>query len=107
MFTGKITSIRNPASIILLIDEDERTIDDGYFNPNPTQWGSAQCEMIATRHALKSLAANSTLQSKVGNQDDGSVGNVIFCDGHSDLLSRKDALRQKYTGNPVSDPTGF
>ncbi len=106
-FTGKISSIRGTASVLLLVCEDELTIDDGYFNPNPTQWSTGECEMVASRHALRVLSAANTLEPTAINQDDGSKGNVVFCDGHGEFMDRKDALRQKYTGNANPDPVGF
>jgi prepilin-type N-terminal cleavage/methylation domain-containing protein/prepilin-type processing-associated H-X9-DG protein len=105
-FNGKISSIRNPSSVILLICEDEKTIDDGYFNPNPTQWASGQVEMVAARHAGKVLSAANPGQTGAVNEDKAK-GNVAFCDGHGEFLGRKDALRQRYTGNANPDPAGF
>jgi prepilin-type N-terminal cleavage/methylation domain-containing protein/prepilin-type processing-associated H-X9-DG protein len=105
-FTGRISSIRNPSSVILLVCEDEKTIDDGYFNPNPTQWASGQVEMVAARHAGKVLSAANPTQTGAVNQDNAK-GNVSFCDGHGEFMGRKDALRQQYTGNSVPDPAGF
>ena len=40
-----------------------------------------------------------------GNEE--ARGNVGFADGHGEFFSRKDALRQKYSGSPVPDPVGF
>src|SRR5439155_22287084 len=51
-FTGKIASIRKPSVTILLVDEDEQCVDDGYWNPNPSQWATGQVEMIASRHSM-------------------------------------------------------
>jgi prepilin-type N-terminal cleavage/methylation domain-containing protein/prepilin-type processing-associated H-X9-DG protein len=107
MFYGKLASIKTPSNIVLLICQDELTIDDGYFNPNPTQWTTGQCEMVATRHALRNVSAANTVNPTATNRDDGSRGNVTFCDGHGEFMTRKDALRQKYTGNPNPDPAGF
>jgi prepilin-type N-terminal cleavage/methylation domain-containing protein/prepilin-type processing-associated H-X9-DG protein len=104
MFSGKISSIKKSSNVILLICEDEQTIDDGYFNPNPSQWTSAQCEMLASRHSIGRASANNNTSS-TGNQD--ARGNVAFCDGHGEMLGRKDALRARYTGRPDPDPTNF
>jgi prepilin-type processing-associated H-X9-DG protein len=39
------------------------------------------------------------------NQD--GYGNASFCDGHAEVVSRKDVLRSAHSGNPVADPVGF
>ena len=105
-FTGRISSIRNPSSVELLVCEDEKTIDDGYFNPNPTQWATGQVEMVAARHSGKVLSAANPTQTGAVNEDKAK-GNVAFCDGHGEFMGRKDALRQQYTGNANPDPAGF
>jgi prepilin-type N-terminal cleavage/methylation domain-containing protein/prepilin-type processing-associated H-X9-DG protein len=104
-FTGKISSIKRPSEIVLLICEDEQTLDDGLFNANPSQWATQQCEMVASRHQLKWAKANNNTFANAGNQD--ARGNVTFCDGHGEFFTRKDALRGKYSGRPDPDPAGF
>jgi prepilin-type N-terminal cleavage/methylation domain-containing protein/prepilin-type processing-associated H-X9-DG protein len=104
-FTGKISSIKKASNTILLICEDEQCLDDGYFNPNPSQWMTAQCEMLASRHSvMKRVSANNNTASS-GNLD--CRGNVTFCDGHGEMISRKQALSNKYSGRPDPDPAGF
>lgn len=99
-FTGKISSIRAAGQKILLVCEDEQTIDDGVFNPNPDNWTntSQQLNVVAARHTRSKITKETR---------DKSVGNVAFADGHAELMSRKDALRQKYTGRFDPDPAGF
>jgi hypothetical protein len=60
--------------------------------------------MVASRHFLKRAKASTHLAS-TGNED--ARGNVCFSDGHGEFLSRKDALRGKYSGRPDPDPPGF
>jgi prepilin-type N-terminal cleavage/methylation domain-containing protein/prepilin-type processing-associated H-X9-DG protein len=103
MFNGKISSIKKPSEILLFVCEDEATVDDGVFNANPYNWGSASIEAVASRHMLqRKLAKNNTLGSSDPNQN--GTGNVSFCDGHAEVISRVDALRQIHTGNPYPDP---
>jgi prepilin-type N-terminal cleavage/methylation domain-containing protein/prepilin-type processing-associated H-X9-DG protein len=105
-FTGRISSIRRASQTILIVCEDEQTIDDGYFNPSPTQWAGAQCEMVASRHSMtKRITANNFTNSGAGNHD--ARGNVAFCDGHGEMISRKQALGRNYSGRPDPDPVGF
>jgi prepilin-type processing-associated H-X9-DG protein len=41
----------------------------------------------------------------LGNEE--ARGNVGFADGHGAYFSRKDALRQRHSGNPNDDPLNF
>jgi prepilin-type processing-associated H-X9-DG protein len=111
VFTGKITSIRNPSEKVLFVCEDEQTIDDGVFAANPAQWdpsfpgySSGRINAVSSRHTSRATARSLTLSS-LENKD--SLGNVAFADGHAEFFSRKDALRQKHSGSPVPDPAGF
>jgi prepilin-type N-terminal cleavage/methylation domain-containing protein/prepilin-type processing-associated H-X9-DG protein len=107
-WTGKLASVRRSSEIILFVCEDERTIDDGSFRANPFNWdnsGSGRINAVAARHTIRNSAAKSLGNPNERNKD--VRGNVSFCDGHGEFMSRKDALRQKYTGNPNEDPPGF
>ncbi len=53
----------------------------------------------------KKNATGQNLLTNIGNQD--AMGNVVFCDGHGEFYSRKDAQRAIHTGSPVPDPVGF
>ncbi len=105
-FTGRISSIKAPSEKISFICEDEITLDDGNFNPNPTQWASGNINGVAARHQAKRAAARSSTAAS-GNVNQDAKGNVVFFDAHAEFFTRKDALRQRYTGNPQPDPTGF
>jgi prepilin-type N-terminal cleavage/methylation domain-containing protein/prepilin-type processing-associated H-X9-DG protein len=98
-FTGKISSIRKSSEIILFVCEDEQTLDDGSFAAAPYNWGVGNVNAIATRHDLKFKRSNSA------GQHENGTGNVSFCDGHAEFMSRVDALRAKHSGNPYPDPT--
>jgi prepilin-type N-terminal cleavage/methylation domain-containing protein/prepilin-type processing-associated H-X9-DG protein len=114
-FSGKIASIRNAAEKILFVCQDERTIDDASFSPNPYNWTSTANPpppvdgLLASRHDRKNARANSLRSNPEGrtegNQD--VTGNVGFCDGHVGVMGRRDALRGRYTGNPNPDPIGL
>jgi prepilin-type N-terminal cleavage/methylation domain-containing protein/prepilin-type processing-associated H-X9-DG protein len=103
-FTGKYASIRTPSNIIMFVCEDELTLDDGVFSPNPYQWGSGQINAVAARHEMKQKKARGNVFGTADANENGE-GNVGFVDGHAERLSRVDALKQKYTGNPYPDPT--
>jgi prepilin-type N-terminal cleavage/methylation domain-containing protein/prepilin-type processing-associated H-X9-DG protein len=105
-FSGKISSIRSPSTKILLVCEDEQTIDDGVFNPNPANFLSGgQINAVAARHEGRRADARNFVQTTLQNKN--ALGNVGFADGHVEFFSRKDALRQRHTGNPTPDPVGF
>jgi prepilin-type N-terminal cleavage/methylation domain-containing protein/prepilin-type processing-associated H-X9-DG protein len=106
-FTGKITSIKVPSEKILLVCEDEFTIDDGIFVPNPHNWDLARVNMVAARHTLKPAGARNTNAANPWTLNQDARGNVSFCDGHAEWFSRKDALRAKYSGRPDPDPVGY
>jgi len=102
-FTGKIGSIRTPSEKVLIVCEDEQSINDGYFTPNATAWISqAQAtDTVSARHELKFKKATG-----IGTKENAR-GNVGFCDGHGEFLSRKQAISQRYSGNPQPDPPAF
>ena len=109
-FTGKITSIRKAAEKVLVVCEDENTIDDGVFTANSVNWMNPQpgkgVNAVAARHELKwkSATGGNTGNAKA---NENARGNVGFCDGHAAFTSRKDAIAQRASGNPVPDPVGF
>ncbi|MFT3788112.1 MAG: prepilin-type N-terminal cleavage/methylation domain-containing protein [Tepidisphaeraceae bacterium] len=107
MWTGKISSIYQPAEKIMLVCEDEQTIDDGVFNANTDSWvntATGRINAVASRHQKRAEAKSLQLMS-IGNKD--AMGNVGFWDGSVRTFGRKDALRQRFTGNPAADNTAF
>ncbi len=107
LFNGKITSIKRPAEKILLVCQDEKTLNDGSFNINPLQFrdSSGTTDLIASRHMGKTLRARSNMFTNEKNQD--AWGNVAFCDGHAGTMTRRDSARRRHNGNPNPDPTGL
>jgi prepilin-type N-terminal cleavage/methylation domain-containing protein/prepilin-type processing-associated H-X9-DG protein len=106
-WSGKITSVRPAAQFLMYVCEDENTIDDGVYRGSTTSWvNNAGVNAVAARHDLKhKKIVGSGFTAEGVNQD--AFGNVVFCDGHTDFMSRRDALRQKYTGNPTADDPAF
>jgi type II secretory pathway pseudopilin PulG len=103
-FNGRINTIHKPSDKILFVDEDEQTIDDPVYRPNAANWGTGQVNAVASRHQIRYYLLK-TPSNNALNQD--ARGNVVFWDGHGAFMSRKDALRQRYTGSPAPDPSGF
>ena len=54
-----ISRIRNPAQKVLIVCEDEKTIDDGLYNPQPNQWEGGKVNAVAARHRVKPTKARS------------------------------------------------
>jgi len=105
VFNGKISSIRTPSEKVLFICEDEQTIDDGIFSPQASQWATNAVNAVASRHENKYRTAKVSATDL--NPNVNSRGNVGFCDGHAEFMSRKEALSQRYSGNWNPDPKGF
>jgi prepilin-type processing-associated H-X9-DG protein len=105
-FTGKFSSIRKPSEKILYICQDEKTLDDGSYTASPTRWKSSSTsllDLVASRHEPKQKKARNRENTAEINED--ARGNVAFVDGHGAFMSRKDALRQRHSGNvSTADP---
>jgi prepilin-type N-terminal cleavage/methylation domain-containing protein/prepilin-type processing-associated H-X9-DG protein len=111
VFNGKIATIKNPASRILFMCEDEKTIRSGSFTADPTDWinpnppANTVVDLLSSRHSIQNAKAMTLINQTPGVQD--CYGNVSFCDGHAELFDRKDSMRGKYSGSPIPDPAGF
>ena len=105
-FNGKITSIKNAGDKVLIICQDENSIDEGSFLPNAQLFlDGKKCDLIAARHESKVKKSSSVKNPTLGNED--ARGNAGFADGHGAFISRRDSLRQRHSGSPVGDPTGL
>jgi prepilin-type N-terminal cleavage/methylation domain-containing protein/prepilin-type processing-associated H-X9-DG protein len=108
-YNGKITSIRKTSEIILFVCEDEQTIDDGIFSMRPYSWfdpaPNATINAVAGRHQLHFHSVKGNVGMFQSMQNTDAKGNVSFCDGHGEFMSRIDAMRQVHSGNPYPDPT--
>ena len=107
-FSGRITSIKAAGDKVLLICQDEKTLDDGAFSPNAQAFVDGKpCDLVASRHETSRAkkASSQNVNQNQGNEE--ARGNVGFADGHGEFFSRKDALRQRHSGSPVPDPDNF
>jgi prepilin-type N-terminal cleavage/methylation domain-containing protein/prepilin-type processing-associated H-X9-DG protein len=107
VWNGKLGSIKKPSEKVLFICEDEKTLDDGVYRPNPGNWGIGSVNAVASRHMSQIKKARGGTWKGDGDKTDDARGNVSFCDGHAEFFGRKDALRQRHTGSPTADPVGF
>jgi prepilin-type N-terminal cleavage/methylation domain-containing protein/prepilin-type processing-associated H-X9-DG protein len=104
-FNGKISSIRTPSQIVLLVCQDEQLLDDGIFKPNAAKWLANQAgDHVAARHENKFKSVKNSAGTGTNTNARGNVG---FADGHAEFLSRKEAISQRYSGHPLPDPPGF
>jgi len=106
-FNGKITSIRNSASIVMFACEDSATIDDGVLRLDPTKWSGNAHNDVNTLSPRHYGLLSTTASGITGNVNQDGYGNCSFCDGHAEVTTRKDVLRQVHSGNPYPDPAGF
>jgi prepilin-type N-terminal cleavage/methylation domain-containing protein/prepilin-type processing-associated H-X9-DG protein len=91
----RITMIRNPARKILLVDESERTINDGLWQAGQAA-NALYVDQLADRHEKrKDIKTPSGTYLIVPGR-----GNAAFCDGHAEIVSRVDAHSPAY-----SDPS--
>jgi len=101
-WTGKLTSVRPPAEVIMYVCEDPNTLDDGVYRGTVDNWiNQSSCNVISGAHDKKHTATKGQVYTE--NKIQECNGNVVFCDGHTEFFSRKDAVRAKYTANPVED----
>lgn len=105
IFKGKISDIRQPGQIILLFDEDSKTIDDGNCVSKWENWvAGTSVNTVADRHDIKAKKAGTSTNPQ---PTQNATGNVVYVDGHGGQITRKDAVRARHTGNPYSEPAGF
>jgi prepilin-type processing-associated H-X9-DG protein len=107
MFNGKLSSIKRASEIILYVCEDEQTLDDGAFSPNPYQWNGGAVNAVAARHQARKATSKGNTGVFLSMANEDAKGNVSFCDGHAEYITRLDALRQRHSGRPFPDPTTF
>jgi prepilin-type N-terminal cleavage/methylation domain-containing protein/prepilin-type processing-associated H-X9-DG protein len=104
-FNGKLVSIKRPSEIILFVDAQEEGIDDGAWIARPYQWLTSAIDLPADRHSKKRGSKGTGVLATQNNED--SMGNVAFCDGHAAPIQRIDALKGRYSGNPYPDPATY
>jgi prepilin-type N-terminal cleavage/methylation domain-containing protein/prepilin-type processing-associated H-X9-DG protein len=90
------------SDLVLLVCEDENSIDDGDFSPVPVNWINPS---TALNNRVNAVAARHELRHK--NNKEESRGNVAFADGSARFFSRKAALARKYTNHNQIEPPNF
>jgi prepilin-type N-terminal cleavage/methylation domain-containing protein/prepilin-type processing-associated H-X9-DG protein len=82
-------SVRNAADKMLVVEEDEMSLDDGNFHPQLV--GTNIENYLGTRHNRPHLQDWQKWNTKprIQRPDRGERGNVAFADGHAGLVTRE------------------
>jgi prepilin-type N-terminal cleavage/methylation domain-containing protein/prepilin-type processing-associated H-X9-DG protein len=107
----KLGGIRNPSRKVLLVEEDERTINDGLWAPPyvgirsydvPDQTGD---DMLAIRHDRRRIEPDPYGLDPLltGGRNNDRRGNAAFADGHAEYVPRSFA----HTAEAVRPDVGF
>ncbi|HZL36409.1 MAG TPA: type II secretion system protein [Tepidisphaeraceae bacterium] len=83
-----LAQVHSPARKLLLLEEDQATIDDGYCTPEPSE-----INLLAIRHD-----PNRRNPDNSGNGlslNGNARGNANFCDGHAEFADRNTIHAQK------------
>jgi prepilin-type processing-associated H-X9-DG protein len=85
----KYHQVKRPGDKILYIDESEKSVNNGEYNPTAPLVNaddpSKDYSAIAERHEAR---------ARRNSQD--ARGNVAFADGHAEFFSRTDAFKMDY-----------
>ena len=84
----KISMVRNPTNKVLLVEEDERSINDGNWNGG-TDLTSGDRDLLAIRHDKRGYTGEDPrTMNFLTHPNGGKRGNVVFCDGHAEFIPR-------------------
>lgn len=107
----KITQVALSSEKVLIIEEDEHTLDDGYATiyPYPPQSNglagtTAKTNLLAIRHDLRHRFQPETVTNSIPVPNGQCRGNVGFCDGHAEFAYRNFAHSAYHT---VPDRTRY
>ena len=102
----KITQVVAASEKVLIIEEDEHTIDDGYATvyPYPPQanglagaTSSPKTNLLAIRHDASHRTQPETVTAAIPVPNGKCRGNVGFCDGHAEFAYRNFAHSAAHT----------
>ena len=90
----KLSEVRNCADKLLMYEEDRMTIDDG----NGELWNNGGIvNLLSSTHDRTNVTKSETPTSSTPIPNPNARGNVLFCDGHVDFLSRKFAHTREHS----------
>jgi prepilin-type N-terminal cleavage/methylation domain-containing protein/prepilin-type processing-associated H-X9-DG protein len=85
---GKMTSIRKPSLKVLMFEEDERSLDDGNARADGANH-TGKVNMIALRHDRSRRYPDNIVNAPTPVPNPDRNGNAVFCDGHTEPITRK------------------
>jgi prepilin-type N-terminal cleavage/methylation domain-containing protein/prepilin-type processing-associated H-X9-DG protein len=88
---NKYSKVKSPSTKIIFIDESERTVNNGEYNPTVPY---ANVDDPSNNTDYTGIAERHELKQKRNSQD--ARGNVAFADGHAEFFSRKEAFVRKF-----------
>jgi prepilin-type processing-associated H-X9-DG protein len=110
--TPRVTSINRAAEKILVVEENERTINDGLWVPgnypdpqNRTSTWAVNYDYLSVRHDTRKAEFNDPRNFAGRLLDQTKRGNVLFVDGHVDFVTRRLAHSPQNV-LPVDEGTG-
>jgi len=83
---NKIGQVKHPESIIMFIDEDQRTVNDGAWVVFISNY-----DRLGARHSLANDVLDPSNDPTKDVVDPTARGNVVFCDGHGEFVPRSEA----------------
>lgn len=109
-----LVKVTNASQKVLMYEEDPGSINDGEgmpwagctgtFQPSSPEStsGMGAVNLLSMRHDMSLAAANGSATSQGGNwtsavPNPDARGNVVFCDGHADFVTRADLHRPDHT----------
>lgn len=98
----KITMVRSPSDKILLVEEEENSINDGNWNPG-TSLTSGDRDLLAIRHDSQKDQNDPRTQDFTTHRNGGKRGNVAFVDGHAEYVPRLFAHNPIHTNPALSN----
>lgn len=88
----KVNMIRNPSSKILVVEEDENSINDGLWAPgNGNTSGTQDRDLLAIRHDRRKITPDPRNQDLRTHPNAERRGNAAFVDGHAEFVTRREA----------------
>jgi len=84
----RVSRIKRSSEKILLVEEDERTINDGLWSPGNGINTNAGKDLLAIRHDLHKNPNDPIDQVVSTNPNRDKKGNAAFVDGHAEYITR-------------------
>ncbi len=86
----RTTQIRNSSNKIIIVEEDDNSINDGLWSPGDGNLGSTtERDLLAIRHDRKKMPGDPRNQNLKLHPNGQRRGNVAFVDGHAEFVSRQ------------------